>query len=181
MLETKKISEMLAVTINSITDEIIEHNPKTVARLLDNYESLTRHIDEKNFSQIESNLTNVRDLPSQIKYHRDEIDTINFNYTLTPSAESKLRMAINIKRSLERDLESAQNFLNMNQDNVELFNLINNHVLYFLELVAKNTELYFEDLAQGNLDFSSKRLLVIEDLTSLLNKLSQRYNINIDR
>lgn len=181
MLETKKISEMLAMTINSITEEYIENDPKAVARLLNNYESIARHIDEKIFTKVEPHLENIKSLPKQIKHQKDTIDIVNASYNLRSETEKRAHIAVSVKKLLERDLKLAENFLELNKESVDLFNLISNHALYFLELVKRNTELYFEDLTQGNLDFSSKRLKVIEDLTSLLNKLSQQYNINTEQ
>lgn len=181
MIPTPVLNDMLVITINSITEELADHSPSKVSKLLGNYRSLLANIDTSDFLKVESCLKIDKEYPRIITQKLNERDILNATYGGHPSQDEKIKDIIEEIKSRESRLEFRRQWLAENKNMVELFNTVNANTLFLVNLLGSQTVLYFKDLEVNNIDLSTKRLRLIEDLQRLLEHLKIELNINIER
>lgn len=181
MIPTPVLNDMLVITINSITEELTDHSPSKVSKLLGNYRSLLANINTSDFLKVESCFKIDKEYPIIIAQKLNERDVINATYREHPSRDERIEEIVQEVNSRESRLNFRRQWLEENKNMVELFNTVNANTLFLVNLLGSQTVLYFKDLELNNIDLSVKRLRLIEDLQRLLEHLKRELNINIER
>lgn len=183
MISPPVLNDMLVVTVNSITEDMIKDSPTSIAKLLGNYKTLIHNINAYEFSKVERYIKKDRELPVIIANNYNKRDVINATYgnNLTSEAQAILDNVVNTISYKQEDLERSREWLAENQNMIDIFNTVNANALFFINVKEAQTALYFQDLTEGNIDLSAKRLRLVEDLQRLLNDLNIQLNVNIER
>lgn len=181
MIPTPVLNDMLVITINSITEELTDYSPSKVSKLLGSYRSLLVNINKSDFLEVKSCLKINKDYPAIIAQKLNERDVINATYGGHPSQDERIKEIVEEIEHRKSRLDFRRRWLAENKNMVEIFNTVNANTLFLVNLLGSQTVLYFKDLEENNIDLSTKRLRLIEDLQRLLEHLKMELNINIDR